>query len=162
MDAICQACQKNKSIFACVSCGCGVCKSCVEFVQREQFLLADPPPIEIREGTFCGRCFDEKVAAELTRYEETTERAKNVFVFYKDEHKITHYFDRGKIPVSVKDCEDKEDVLMKLAYKAASQDCNAMIETEVIGDKVRKGAYQTTNWSGSCYPISVDPRKLKK
>jgi hypothetical protein len=158
----CTACQKNKAIYQCSGCGCGVCKSCVEFVQKEQFLFAEPAPIDVGDGTFCGNCFDSKVAPALATYEAMVEKAKDVFVFYKEESKVTSYFKRGKFPVEVEGLEDKESVVMKLAYIAASTGCNVIIETNVKSDKGRKGAYQSSVWSGSAFPVQVDPRKLKK
>ena len=59
-------------------------------------------------------------------------------------------------------CDDRRECILRLAFFAAELGFNAIIESEVDSKKVRKGAYQSSTWSGSALPADVDGARLEK
>jgi hypothetical protein len=69
--------------------------------------------------------------------------------------------ERSKEWIKIQECEDRDRLILQLAYLAAEQGYNGILETEVIQKKVRAGAYQTSTWSGQALPVQVDARKME-
>ncbi len=92
-------------------------------------------------------------------YLELLEQAKNVYVFFK-KHSVP-LIKRSKTQVSVKDCPDREETLLRLAFLAAEQSFNALIEVNLNSEKVfDAGGYQYLNWSGTAFPAEVRSASL--
>ena len=61
--------------------------------------------------------------------------------------------------LTVKDCPDRDETIMRLAFFAAQRSSNAVIQVEVTAEKVRNGAYQTSKWSGF---LGFRPRLMRR
>ena len=85
---------------------------------------------------------------------------KSVFVFFKTQSKETRMMSRKEIQVKVENCPDREETLMRLAFLAAFGGFNTLIDVELNSEKVRNSSsYQTSNWSGSAKPTTIDASK---
>lgn len=153
MDMIlCSDCQKNKTALVCGMCACAVCKSCAHFLEPESFAFAPAVTPEIKHGVFCQDCFSEKVAGPLAEYFDVLETAKNIDVFYKDQSKETRLVRRKEKPVSVAPCDDREDVVMKLAFYAALGGFDSVVDIDLKSEKVHVGTYSKLVWKGTGVP----------
>jgi hypothetical protein len=90
------------------------------------------------------------------------EKARNILVFMKKQGKETRLIRRLEDPVRVLNCPDHDQTLMRLAFFAAQKNYNAIIDVDLVCEKVRTGSYQTLKWSGTGIPAHVDDDKLLK
>jgi hypothetical protein len=107
-------------------------------------------------------CYGQHVEPALESYNEVLERAKQVFVFYKSQRKAIPLTGRSKIIMRVEENHDRDETILRLAFFAAEQSFNAIIDVDVTSEKVRNGSYQTSKWKGSGFPASIDTVKLDK
>jgi hypothetical protein len=157
---LCPFCQKPKATLACGLCASAVCKYCAQFIEENRMIYKASVPPELSHTTYCGPCFDFKVAPELEAYDAMTARAKNITVFFKAESKDTRLVERKEKPLKVKDCPDREETLMRLAFMAAEAKFNSIIDVELSSVKVRNHAYQTSVWEGRCIPVQLSQAKI--
>ncbi len=134
------------------------CKECTQFLDPDAFSFLEKIPEELRHVTYCQACYDAKVAQELDGYAQAVERAKQIFIFYK-KHDYLQIIRRSKKMLKVSECKDRKEVLLRLAFFAAQQSYNALINVELIPEKVIIAGYQTTNWTGTGFPADVKPEK---
>ena len=87
-------------------------------------------------------------------------RAKEILIFSKVQNKETRFVNRDEERIHIAECEDREEVIMQLAFRAAERNFNGVIDIELDTRKIRNGTYQTTVWFGSGIPANVDPGKL--
>lgn len=160
MENTCCVCQKPKATLVCGICKSAVCKYCAQFTQEDSFSFLAKVPEDLTHGTYCGPCFDDKVAPELAKYDDIMDRAKNVAVFFKDQGKETRLIKRGNEVFRVKDCPDRDETLMRLAFFAAQKDFNSLIDVDLVSEKIRNGTYQTQKWSGTAVPANLSDRKI--
>lgn len=99
---------------------------------------------------------------QLNQYDELMEKAKNTLVYEKTQGKETRLIKRIEKPVYVKDCPDRAETMLRLAFFAAQAGYNAIIDVDLVPTKIRTGSYQTTNWSGSGIPAQVNTGRLVK
>jgi hypothetical protein len=109
---------------------------------------------------YCGACYDSEVLPIEREYQETIERANEVFVFFKTQRKEIPLIRRSKLQYRIDSCKDRDETIFRLAFFAARDGFNAIIETDVSSKKVRNAGYQTSVWSGSAIPASVDSEKM--
>ena len=133
------------------------CKECVQFLAEDAFYFREKPP-EGLHRSYCQACYDAKIAPDLAAYEQELARAKEIFVFHK-KHGYLRILRRSKQRLSIRDCKDREDVVLRLAFIAAQLGYNSLIEVELIAEKVRISGYQTSNWTGTGVPADVEPEK---
>jgi hypothetical protein len=86
-------------------------------------------------------------------------RAKEVMVFFKTQSEETRLIRRVEKPFQVSDCVDRDEVIMRLAFLAAENNFNALVDVSVLSEKVRNEGYQTTKWKGTGVPVQLDPAK---
>lgn len=158
----CTSCLKPKAALKNTSL-CGLCqrmscKACTQFLDPDAFSFLEKVPEDLRHGTYCHACYDEKVAPELASYARAMERAKQVYVFYK-KHGYLQLIRRSKKMLSIRECTDRKEVLLRLAFFAAQQSYNALIDVELIPEKVQISGYQKSNWTGTGFPADVKPEK---
>ena len=158
----CCTCQKPKATLECGVCKDSVCKNCAQFLDEESFSFLAQIPADLAHSTYCIPCYDSKVATELEAYNEIMEQAKDIHVFEKDQGKETRFFKRLEKPVTVENCPDREETLLRLAFFAAKGGFNTIIDVNVHSAKVRSGSYQTLKWTGYGIPTTVDERRLNK
>ena len=113
-------------------------------------------PEHLTHGVYCAPCYNEKISPEIHSYEETMAKAKEVYVFLKGQ-KETRLFKRLDEPLEVKDCEDKNEVLLRLAFLAAKSNFNTIIDVVVTAQKLRAGVYQTSKFQAVGIPVHVNP-----
>lgn len=158
----CCTCFKPKATLTCGICTESVCKYCAQFLDEDAFAFWYRKEPELSHTTYCPPCFDAKVAPSQERYNAIVEKAKDVHIYFKKQNKETRFIRRDEDRVSVKNCIDQRDVLMRLAFAAASRDLNGVIDVEVESRKVRTTEYQTMEWWGSGIPAHINPDKLMK
>lgn len=161
-SSACITCRKPKASYKCGLCEEPVCKSCASFAGEESFAYQPDAPAELKRGAYCANCFESTVAAPLEEYRRLVEKARGVMVFYSDEGKKTRLVKRPKTVYEVRDCADRAETLMRLAFFAVKDGHNALIDVDLIGEKVTTGRYQTTKWHGRAFPATLDPRKYDR
>lgn len=121
--------------------------------------LDDEIPQHLKgQGVYCNPCFQEQVAPHLDEYNQTLERAKEVFVFFKEESKETRLIRRSERSFKVLG-DDKEDIVLKLAFLTARAGFNAVVDIMVTSEKRRDGSYKLLTWRGSGTAARVDSVK---
>ncbi len=161
MSNTCAACHSTKKVEPCGVCQTLVCRKCTQFLEKYSFPLISPRPIELNEKAFCGPCYVSKIGPIESEYNQIAAKAAKVLVWNKAKAEQTRLMDRTEKHLEVSDCEDERDVLMKLAYLAVKDGHNALIYTKVVKKQVRNEGYQTSRWSGSAIPTTVDESKLR-
>jgi hypothetical protein len=162
MPAPCQTCHKSK---AKLKCGIGhedVCKSCAQFLEEDSFSFFAVVPENLRHSVYCPTCFDLHVAQAQRDYQELMGRARETLVYYKTQSKETRLIRRTEETVSVLDCQDHDELILRLAFFAAQAGFNSIIDVQVHSKKVKLNGYQTTVWSGSGLPANVKEKYLVK
>ncbi len=159
---ICSVCRKPKGVYVCALCESTVCKRCAQFLKGSPFAFMERVPADLTHGTYCGACFDAKVAPALDAYTDAMERAKSVIVYLKNQGEETRLIKRSERPFVVKDCLDREETLLRLAFLAAEANFNTLVDVHIASKKIRNEAYQTTRWDGSGVPTQLDPKKLSQ
>jgi hypothetical protein len=161
-SSACVSCEKTKAPRRCGLCQSALCKNCSVTIPEGGFSCLHPIPEKFSQPFYCPACFTQDVAPELATYETIFTRAKDVFVFSIAKHKQTRLIRRSKILLSVEGCADKQEAVLKLAYLAAKENFNSIIDVEIICEKVRMGAYQTSKWNAKGVPVHMDAEKLQR
>ena len=65
--------------------------------------------------------------------------AKEVYVFYKTHSKVTRLIKRDEEPITIIECADHDEAIMRLAFKAATLGYNSVIQIEMSPKKKRLG-----------------------
>ncbi len=162
-ETVCLSCRKRAGTYKCVSCENSVCKPCSESLGDPLFISLESIPTEQVAGRFCGTCFDRDLAPRLEAYRETLEAAKQVYIFFKTQRKHIPLIRKSKVLVKVDECPDRDETILRLAYFAAKEEYNAVVDVDVVGKKIRAaGSTKTANWKGSGYPAVVDGAKIAR
>jgi hypothetical protein len=159
-QANCISCRKPKAALNCQVCDETVCKGCVQFLDADRFSFLKTVPEELSHTYYCSFCFDSKVAPALESYLLTLEQARNIFVFFNTRRNRIPLLSKSKISVQVEECSDRDETILRLAFAAAEQSYNAIIEVDVKSETVRNGTYRTSRWTGTAIPAQVDPEKV--
>jgi len=96
------------------------------------------------------------------KYEETLEKAKSIYIFFTTQRKEIPLIRKSKEIYKIDACEDRDETILRLAYKAAAAGFNAVVNTEVLHEKKRNHAYQKTIWRGTGSPAMIDESKLDR
>jgi len=160
--AVCVDCGAKKAPLSCGVCVNALCKSCAHFIEEEQFSFLAIKPEELAHTTYCQSCYTKHVEPAILGYEETMKKAREILVFEKKQGKETRLIRRIEDPVTVSDCEDYNETVLRLAFFAAQKGKNAIVDLEVKSKKVRTGSYQTSRYSGTAVPADVRDDKLIK
>lgn len=158
----CSSCQKPKGNLTCELCSEAICKVCAQFTDEETFSFLEPLPEILKHHTFCPHCYDDKIAPEVANYNDLMERAKNIVVFYKTQAKENVYIRRTQETVRIKDCPDKAEALLRLAFQAVQGDFNCLVDVEIYSEKILDKRYQKAVWHGYGKPVRTDLAKIKR
>lgn len=140
-----------------------MCKPCSETVSDALFVTLERVPVEQVAGRFCGRCWDAEMAPKLDAYRERMEAAKQVFIFFTTQKKAIPLVRKSKTPVKVDACADRDETILRLAYDAAKDGYNAVVDVEVTAKKVNDGgSNKSAVWKGAGVPALVDEAKLDR
>ena len=75
----------------------------------------------------------------------------------REEHFV---LDKSPAPIVINDCNDRSELLLRLAFLSAQKGFSTMVDVKIKSKKVGEGkAYRKVIWDGSAVP--VDP-KIKK
>lgn len=161
MQACC-SCESAKTKLNCGLCGGALCKSCVQFVDEEALSFLEKVPAELQHDAYCPQCYSAQVAPVLDEQSRVMERARDVNVFFRNQGKESRFIRRSEKPIQVKDCSDRDDVVLRLAFLAAQAGFNCIIDVDVDQEKIRMGGWQTSKWSGRAIPANVDQAQLER
>ena len=117
---------------------------------------------EILAGTFCPSCFEREVAPFCEHYERLAEEAEELAYFSRAQSKETRLMDRSASTISIKECRDRQEALLKLAFKTVQLGFNGMIDVDLTSQKKREGGRQYSLWSGSAIPTQLDLEALAR
>lgn len=155
----CCACFKPKATLVCGICTESVCKNCAQFLDDDSFAFLKNRPAHLKHTTYCPQCFDKDVAEELARYNDDLDKAKDIAVFDISQGKETRNFKRFDEKYEVKECPDREETLLRLAFMAVRDGFNAIIDVDVTSKKVRQGSYQSQIYSGTAVAARLVSRR---
>ena len=158
----CLSCRKPKATLACEVCQEPVCKDCVQFLEASTFSFLKTLPPELGHTYYCSFCYDSKVAPALENYLAIQEKARGVYVFFTTQRKAIPLIRKSKEVVKIAECADRDETVMRLAFFAAEGGYNAIIEVELICEKVRNHAWHTSRWQGTGLPAEVDAVKVER
>lgn len=140
-----------------------MCKPCSETVSDPLFVSLESIPEELVAGRFCGRCWDTEMAPRIDVYRTVMEAAKQVFIFFTTQKKAIPLVRKSKFPVNVDACADRDETILRLAYFAAKENYNAVIDVDVKAKKVNDGgSNKSAVWKGTGVPALVDEAKLDR
>ncbi|MGZ3698619.1 MAG: hypothetical protein ACXWP5_10815 [Bdellovibrionota bacterium] len=162
MENVCISCRRPKATIACDLCHEPLCKNCEHFLDATTFSFLATVPENLTHTHYCPVCFNAQVEPALESYNEVMERAKKVYFYFKTQKRPPPILKKSKERVEVKDCDDRDETILRLAFFAAEQGFNGIIEAEVISEKVRNKSYQTSVWRGVGIPASVDGEKIER
>lgn len=119
-------------------------------------------PKALDSSTFCEACYFEKIEPIIKTYEENLEKAKQVNLFYKDQARETRLMSRAAPEIRIENCLDRDETILRLAYRAAELQYNSLIDVDIKSVKVREANYQHSVWSVTGIPLNLDENKLKR
>lgn len=111
-------------------------------------------------GAYCASCSNAVVAPARATYDEAMERARDVNVFMRSQSKESRFIRRLEKPLQVRDCVDREDAILRLAFLAARGGFNVLLDVDLTSEKVHMGGWQTSKWHAVAVPAQVDPQRL--
>jgi hypothetical protein len=162
MSTLCKTCQKPKASYDCGLCHEHVCKSCAHFLDDKAFSFLRKKPKELSHSIYCDPCFNERVFSPLSIYEEQYAKSKDIIVFRKNETKKTGHLKRKSPPYKVEDCEDEQEVILRLAFYAVQDGFNCLLDLEINHKKIIVGSHKKTIFSATAVPISIDPSEVRE
>ena len=90
------------------------------------------------------------------------DQAKNTLVFMKAQFKETRFVKRIEDPITIAECSDYDEIILRLAFKAVELNLNGIIDVDITAKKVRTGNYQTSVFSGTAIPVNILEERLIK
>lgn len=154
--------MSTRKTFTCVQCAASLAKNETQFVSEDSFAFLSRPPKHLAIGSYCYQCFDRDVAPELDRYNAKMESAKNVNVFFASQSKESRFVRRIEKPIKVENCQDRDEVVMRLAFLAVEANKNSIVDVDLTSIKVRNGSWQSSLWSGRAIPADIDEAHLNR
>ncbi len=161
-DQTCVSCRRPKASLHCESCQEPLCKDCKMFLREGTFSFLAKLPEELSHTNYCTACYTTQIEPALQSYEETMELARKAYFFFKTQKRTIPVLRRARFPIQIVDCADRDETILRLAFHAVSDGYNAIIEADVLSEKVRMGVYQTTRWKGTGVAAEADKVKLDR
>lgn len=158
----CETCRSDDVIDACKLCQNVLCDDCILAPPLHTFSLLETIPEPLSHVVYCRFCYDEQVEPEVVRYAETLEKANESFIFFKTQRKEIPLIRKSKEIMTVVDCDDRDETILRLAFRSAAQGFNAVVGVEVQHQKIRNHQHHTHRWSGSGSPAMIDEHKLDR
>lgn len=158
---VCTSCRSPKGVYSCGRCQEPVCKQCVQILEKDSFPFLNPTPVELTHKTYCVNCYNQHVGPALQNYQSTLARARAVMVFHRGLGEETRLMNRSEKTLEIEGCLDKAEALLRLAFLAASNGFNTLLDVDVWADKVRNAGFQTSRWRASGVPTNLDPKKYE-
>jgi hypothetical protein len=117
-------------------------------------------PQDLSHGQYCLACWASKIQPALRRYNETMRRAKEVLILDTPRRRPLVILKKFDEPLCVEECQDREETVLRLAFKAAELECNSVIKAKITYTKVRNAGYQKMMWQGTGIAATLDSRNL--
>ncbi|MBX7149090.1 hypothetical protein K1X76_08380 [bacterium] len=157
----CSSCLKSnlKQSYTCSLCHHILCKNCTQFLDNTSFSFLEIIPDNLKHSTYCGSCYDSTVAPAQETYNITLKKAENLFLFDKGDKQVP-LIKRSNGKITIENCEDKQNAVLKLAFLAAQKKFNAVVDIERFTKKLNKSGYQTTLYGITGYPAMIDESRL--
>lgn len=159
---LCICCRTPRVETVCELCGEPVCRQCKRTLPEDSFAFDDQLPESLKHSLYCDRCYGSEVEPALERYAELLEKAKEVLFIPRTFRGQLFVLKKSQTEVSVAESADRDEMILNMAFRAARDDFNALIQGEVICKKVRNHGYQKSVWSGHAFPASLDLTKLNR
>lgn len=162
-NSTCSSCRKPLKPGATLECGLchdPICKACDQFLDAGSFAFLRSLPDELSHTHYCVTCHSTKVEPALESYNEMMERAREVFIFFGTQKKAPPVVKKAKERLSVEDCPDRDETILRLAFHAAELGFNGLVDVEVASRKVRHAGWQKSAWQGSGVPAQIDESRL--
>jgi hypothetical protein len=159
---LCCSCRTPKVTASCESCHDPLCKSCIIALEEGSFQFLPKTPEILTKSRFCRFCYDSSIAPELARYLETLEKAKEVVFLTSSYRGPLPMLKKAKYEVHHSGSPDRDELILRLAFLAAHDGFNALVQGEIISKKVRNHGYQRSEWEGRAIPASMDIDKLRE
>lgn len=158
---LCSSCRRRPAVRECGRCSSALCKPCVQFLDAETFSFYKAVPPELSHAAYCDACFASTVEPARDELAEDLKRAEDIVVFTVNQRRhLTMTVSKERL--EVKNCVDRDEVFLRLAYFALKSGHNSLVQVDVQSTKVRDGAYQTSLWHGTGYAAEVDLGKLER
>lgn len=161
MTELCKTCRKPKANYHCGICQDPTCKACTHFVGEDTFSYLKKVPEILTHTTYCTPCFDETVSETLNNYNATMDKARDIIIYSKDQSKITRFLKRKEPPYQVENCEDEQEAVMRLSFKAAEAGFNCLIDVQFTTKKTIVGSHKKTIYAATAVPITIDPNEIR-
>jgi hypothetical protein len=158
----CSICNAPKAPKNCSLCQASICKNCQIQLRSDAFLYRYPLPEKLSHLNYCARCYDEHVAAELAHYEVLAEQAKNVYFLTDSYLGYVRVLQSHTERISIPDCDDRREIILKMAYQAAELGYNALIKSRVESRSVNIDGYHSSRWKASALPAKIDEVQLER
>ncbi len=113
-------------------------------------------------GRYCNACFDETVVPALEEYERVLEIAKQIRVIPKTYKMRLMISKKSKELETAGPGPDRDELTLRMGFKAALQGYNSLIQAEFTSEKLRNHAYQTSQWRGSAFFAQIDTTRLDR
>ena len=146
--ATCETCQSEPTVLSCGICANATCKTCAHVLEEDAFSFLPEVPEHLTKGIYCNQCFEAKVAADVAEYELKMKAAGQLDLYFKNQGKETRFVRRHAAPFVVKECVDRDELLLRLAFLAVHGGFKCLVDVEVTGLKVTNHAYQKLVFSG--------------
>lgn len=144
----------------CKLCQGDYCKKCIEFLPQETFSFMGKIPEDLTHDQYCLTCYSSKIRPQLIDYNATMKKAKQVLILDKPRRKPLAILKKFEEPLTVIDCPDREETVLRLAFKAAELGCNSVIKANIIYKKVRNAGYQKMMWQGTGFAAEIKENRL--
>lgn len=157
--AQCESCFSADTVLRCHKCSNPSCKKCSCFIDEEEFDFLSLLPEDVAGQTFCPSCYNSSIAATLEEYREYLAKARAVDVYDKEQKRESWRFRRTEKKLSIKDCDDREETLLRLALLSAQKGFDTMVDVDIQSEKVGTGTYKKLIWSGTASPVDSKNKK---
>lgn len=103
-------------------------------------------------------CFEAKVAPVMEKYDSLMEQAGDVTVYFINQGKETRLIKRSDKKLRIEECSDRDETLLRLAFRAVEAGYNTIVDTELTYEKHRDGSFKISNWKGTATAANLDDR----
>lgn len=131
-------------------------------MDEDAFSFLRKKPKELSYSIYCDPCFQDKVAMPLSEYEDNYEKSKDIIIFRKNETKKTGHLKRKELPYKVEDCEDEQEVILRLAFFAVQDGFNCLLDLDISHRKIIVGSHKKTIYTATAIPITIDPSEVRE
>jgi hypothetical protein len=112
-------------------------------------------PDELKHSYYCAACYDQHVEPYKSQYDAAAEQAKQVNVIFKGSKSLMRVLRKADKPLEIKDSPDRDEAILALAFYAAREGYNTIMDVEVSSQKVRNEGYQKMSWSSRGTPAEI-------